>query len=149
MKKTILVLIGCLFLMSPRWAMSALGDQIKTTLLDHVQTVTQISDNGETKIALLDSIVQALQYKGEYLLNGQFGFPQNVDPDAGQTGGADFIAGLFVRLNPLVNRLVHYPDHWVFLQAIEHGPAWNYDFRTDENYFSYNIGLAFSLKPKK
>ena len=149
--KSKIVLISLMLLITglPLGFTGFIDKNISATLLDHVQITTQIDARGTTRITLLDAFIRAWDYKGDLVLNGQFGITGDVQPDPGQTAGANFIAGGFVRLDPFLNQHVVFPNHWKFLGAVEHGPGWHYDFRTHESYVNYQIGLAFQLKPKE
>jgi len=122
-------------------------DLIKTTLLDHVETVTRLR-NGETKVALLDSVILIGNYKGSSILNLQFGFDSDTKPEAGETKGVNYLAGACLRLDPFLRPYIKLPPHWEFIRAVNHGPSLYYDFRNSGWYGGYNIGLAFGLAPK-
>lgn len=122
-------------------------DQITATLLDHVMTVTQFHGT-DTRIALVDSVVQLGSVKGKSIFDLQAGFSGDTNPDAGDPSGINYIAGGFLKVSSLLNTDSIYPEHWKFLRAIEHGPVAMYDFRTKEIEAYYQAGLAFGLAPK-
>lgn len=120
---------------------------ITTTLLDHVAIVTQFH-SGETRLALVDSVVQIGSVKGKSILDLQAGFSGETAPDAGEVTGANFIAGGFLKVSSLLGTKVNFPAHWRFLNSIEHGVKVDYDFREEDTSVSYQVGLAFTLAPK-
>lgn len=129
------------------YSVSMGADLVQMTLLDHVSPVTQFK-NGETKIALVDSIVRIGSYKGKSILDLQAGFNGETKPDAGEVSGVSLLGGGFLKVSSLVGSVVKYPEHWQFLKALEHGPSLFYDFREKTWQASYQVGLAFSLQPK-
>lgn len=128
-------------------AASAMADTVEMTLLDHVMPTTQFS-SGKTKIALIDSVVLFGSHEGRSIFDLQAGFNGDTKPGPGEVSGANFIAGGFLKVSTLIAGYAHYPDHWKFLNSIEHGPYIQYDFRRDEWYGGYQVGLAFQLQPK-
>lgn len=125
----------------------AKADMVSLTLLEHVMPVTQFR-SGETRIALVDSIVQIGSYNGKSILDLQAGFNGDTKPEAGEVSGANLIGGGFLKVSSLISSSVHYPERWRFLQSVEHGPFVNYDFREKNWFGGYQAGLAFSLSPK-
>jgi len=136
-------LIGFLFLIP---GVSLADDLITTTLLDHVVPCVQFR-SGETKIALVDSVVQIGSYEGRSLLDLQAGFNGEVAPEPGDPNGASLIAGAQFKVSSLINAKLHLPDQWEFLRSLEHGPFVNYDFREKDWFGGYQIGLAFNPTP--
>lgn len=122
-------------------------NMIVSTLIDHVGPVTQFQ-SGETKLALMDSVVQIGKIKGESILDLQLGINGETKPDAGEVTSANFLAGGFLKVNSLIGENVTYPPHWKFLSSLEHGPFLHYDFRKKGFYGGYQAGLFFSLDPK-
>lgn len=118
------------------------------TLLDHVTTVTQVA-SGETRLALLDSVVLIGNRYGHSILDLQVGFSGDTKPEIGEPSGASFLAGGFFKISSLLKDKVHFADHWKFLNALEHGVSYSYDFREKRDYVSYQVGLAFTLNPKE
>lgn len=123
------------------------ADMVVATLIDHVSPVTQIK-NGETKLALVDSVIQIGSYNGKSIFDLQAGFSGETAPQSGEVAGANLVVGGFFKVSSLMNGHVHFPEHWAFLKAVEHGVAYTYDFREKRDYVSYQIGLAFALQPK-
>jgi len=119
---------------------------IVATLLDHVMPVTQIKES-ETKLALVDSVITIGHYNEQSLLHVQVGFNSETKPDSGEVTGASLIAGLFLRIDALLDGVATFPEHWKFLNSIEHGPMVFYDIREDDLFSGYQLGLAFSLNP--
>lgn len=122
-------------------------DIFTATLIDHVMTVTQIK-NGETDLALVDSIIQIGKINGGSILDLQAGFGTTVTPDAGDPTGANLLVGGFFKVSSFMKGYVKYPDQWKFLNSIEHGPVYFWDFREKRDFVGYQIGLAFGLNPK-
>lgn len=122
-------------------------DLVSLTLLDHVMAVTQFR-SGETNIALVDSIVRIGSTNGESVFDLQAGFNSNVKPDSGEVAGANLIVGGFFKVSSLVKDKIKFPDHWKFLNSIEHGPVYFYDLRDKDDFIGYQVGLAFSLQPR-
>lgn len=122
-------------------------DQITSALLDHVATVTQFK-NGETKLALVDSVIQVGSIEGRSLFDFQLGFNGNTKPQAGEVSAANLVAGGYFKVSSLLWTKLVYPDQWKFLKALEHGVAYQYDFRDHHGFVCYQVGLAFGLQPK-
>lgn len=145
MKKTVLT-IGLILMTSMLKA--AEGDLVTATLLDHVMPVTQFQ-NGTTKIALVDSIIQIGNSNDGSILDLQAGFSGDTRPEPGDPRGVNWIAGGFFKISTLLRGKLHLPEHWKFLNSLEYGPALFYDGRTKEWTGSYiQVGLAFTLNPK-
>ena len=122
------------------------ADLITTTLLDNVMTVTQFK-SGETKLALVDSIVLIGSYKGKSILDLQAGFNSETKPEPGEASGANLIAGAFFKVSTLLSSTIDFPKHWEFLNSLEHGPFYSYDFREKRDYVGYQVGFSFDLRP--
>lgn len=118
------------------------------TLTEHVTTVTQFK-SGETKLALMDSVLLIGKINGSSVLDIQAGFSGNTRPEAGKTTAADVTAGVFFKVSSLIRGRVQFPPEWTFLNSIEHGPFFNYDFREHRSLGGYQVGLAFTLNPVK
>jgi len=140
--KKLLFAVALLFVASARGE-----DLITSTLLDHVMPVTQFK-SGETKLALMDSVIQIGSYDGRSILDLQAGFSGETKPEPGEASGMNLIAGGFLKLNSVVGDAVKFPPQWSFLNALEYGPAYNYDFREKSSYLSFQVGMAFKLTPK-
>lgn len=141
MKKT-LITIALLF--SP--LVSHGEDLITSTLLSHVMTVTQFQ-SGQTNLALVDSVVQIGSMNGHSIFDLQAGFSGDVAPQPGEEKNF-LLAGGFLKVSSLIKDKVHFPDHWQFLNSLEHGPTLFYNFKEKQWQGSYQIGLAFGLNPK-
>ncbi len=141
MKKLIAVVI---LLAAPLHA----EDLVTSTLLDHVMPVTQFK-SGETKVALVDSVIQIGSIGGKSILDLQAGFSGATKPESDEVKSVNFIAGAFLKVSSLIGDKVKFPEHWKFLRAIEHGGFINYDFRKKEWLGGYQAGLAFTLNPKE
>lgn len=122
-------------------------NMIVSTLIDHVGPVTQFQ-SGETKLALMDSVVQIGKIKGKSILDLQLGFNGETKPEAGEVTSANFLTGGFLKISSLVGENVNYPAHWTFLSSLEHGPFLHYDLREKVWRGGYQAGLFFSLDPK-
>lgn len=122
------------------------SDLIQGTLLDHVMPVTQFQ-SGQTKVALVDSIIRIGRIDGNSLVDIQAGFNGNTKPQPDEPTGVNLVAGGFLKISTLISTKVNYPLHWEFLRSIQHGPAVMYDFRQKEWRGSYQVGLAFNLDP--
>lgn len=122
-------------------------DIITSTLLDHVMTVTQFK-NGETKLALMDSVVQIGTLNGSSILDLQAGFNSETKPEPNDPAGINWVGGGFFKVSTLLKDKVHFPEHWKFLNSIEHGVVYAYDFREKKDFLGYQVGLAFQLSPK-
>lgn len=127
-------------------SMKADENLIVSTLLDHVMPVTQFK-SGETKIALLDSVVQIGKANGKSVLDLQAGFNAETKPEAGEVTGANFLATAFFKVSSIVGGKIKFPEHWEFMRSLEHGPAFSYDFREKKSFICYQVGLSFSLHP--
>lgn len=139
-------IIASLILLGSVSSVSA-ADLITSTLLDHVMTVTQFQ-SGETRLALMDSIVQIGAHDGKSIFDLQVGLNGNTKPEPGEVQAANLVAGGFLKFNSFTG-LIKFPAHWEFLNGIEHGPAVYYDFRQKDWEGGYQVGLAFDLAPKK
>lgn len=143
MKKMFLLIAG-LMLSSQ---LKADENLIVTTLLDNVMTVTQFK-SGETNYALMDSVVQIGRMNGKSIFDLQAGINGDVKPGPDEVNGANFVFGGFLKVSSLFGNKVNFPDHWRFLNSIEHGPAFIYDQREHNGKFCYQVGLSFGLNPK-
>lgn len=143
MKKALVVVVALLFA-----SVAKAENLIVSTLLDHVGLITQFK-SGETKLALVDSVVRIGNTKGKSILDLQLGFNGETKPEAGEVSGANLLAGGFLKISSLIGSKVNFPEHWSFLRSLEYGPAVSYDFREEKTFFSFQAGLAFSLSPKQ
>lgn len=124
----------------------AKADVIQTTLLDHVTTVTQFK-SGETKLALLDSIIRVGKYNDKSIFDVQAGFSGETAPDSTEPTGANLLIGGLLKASTFASGLAKFPEHWEFLNSLEYGPYIQYDFREDVWVGGFQAGLAFSLQP--
>lgn len=138
----LMLIASLLFVVAP-----AEAGMIEATLLDHVMTVTQFT-SGETKLALVDSVVQIGSKEGRSILDLQAGFSGNVKPEPDQVQAANLVGGAFLKVSTLISGQVNFPSHWEFLNSLEHGAYAMYDFRDKDTDFGYQVGLAFDLAPK-
>lgn len=122
-------------------------DLIKTTLLDHVTTVTMFK-SGESNLALMDSVILLGSVDGKSLFDIQAGFSGETRPEEGEPTGASLLAGGFFKVSSLINAKAKFPAHWEFLRSLEHGVSYVYDFRQKRDFVAYQVGLAFGLNPK-
>lgn len=129
----------------PSLAKADLKDQIKLTLIDNVQAVTQIDRKGDLRPALLDSVVLLGSKGGTPLGSIQVGFAGSQNP--GANGSADLLVGAFVRVDPALKSKVNLPAHWEFLKSLEFGPAVHYSTQEKKWFGSIQLGLTFDLNP--
>lgn len=122
-------------------------DVIKTTLLDHVTTVTMFK-SGESNLALMDSVVLLGSVDGKSIFDLQAGFSGETQPASDEPTGASLLVGGFFKVSSLLNTKAKFPAHWEFLRSLEHGVSYVYDFREKRDFVAYQVGLAFSLNPK-
>jgi hypothetical protein len=141
--KKMFVIVGVLLIANSLKA----ADLITTTLLDHVMPVTQVVSK-DTKMALVDSVIQIGSKNKRSIVDLQAGFSGEVKPEPGDVSGVNLIAGGFFKVNTLLSDVINYPDHWKFLNSLEWGPVYFYDFREKRDYAGIQFGLAFSLQPK-
>lgn len=144
MKKILMFTISLLTVV---WLKAEDGNLIESTLLNHVMTVTQFQ-NGKTKLALMDSVIQIGKYKNRSIFDLQAGFNGNTRPQSGEPNSANLVLGGFLKVSPFLAELVIFPEHWKFLSSLEHGFALNYDTREQVWRGSYQVGLAFTLNPQ-
>lgn len=125
-----------------------IGGLIKTTLLDHVETVNQFSESGDNRIVLLDSVFQFGRFYNTYIGALQIGYQGITNPDGSvEANGNSFIGSVYIHLNPAVKNFVNFNPQWEFLNSLEFGPSYSYDFKAHHAYFGINVGLAFKLNP--
>lgn len=146
MKRTMFMITALVLLAFPRLAAALDEGIIESTLLDHVSVNTQFV-SGETRLALLDSVVKIGSQNGSSILDLQLGFSGNTAPEPGEASAANFLVGGFLKVSTFLKDKINFPEQWEFLRAIEHGVAYSYDFREKEDFVSYQVGLAFNLQP--
>lgn len=125
-------------------AANPLVDQVKATLLDNIEPMTQIQ-SGKVSVALLDSVFLIGKYHGEYISSIQGGIASETQV----SDGPEWIAGYAVYLDPFVRPHLITPEHWKFLSALRYGPAIHYNFSDKVWRASLNVSLAFELNPKQ
>jgi len=118
-------------------------DMVIKTLIDHVGPATQFF-SGKTKLALVDSVIQVGSVKGKSIFDLQAGYNQNSDGSKGDM----LFGGGFLKISSLLQDSVTFPEHWKFLNSLEHGPILVYDFKNGDWRGAYQVGLAFGLNPK-
>lgn len=125
-----------------------IGDQITTTLTDHVSAHSQWTTKGEHRLALMDAVILIGKMDGSAIAQGRFGFTAITNPDGGVERGSGYVADVYLNLSPFVRKYVKLAPHWTFLNSIEAGPSIGYDFRAHHTVYSFSVGLAFGLQPK-
>lgn len=144
-----LFMFGCLLLVLGKTGYcDGIGDQINATLLSHVETITQFAADGTTRIGLLDNVFQIGKIGDSYIGAARFGYKGIANSD-GSFGRGGYEAGVFIHLNPIVKDVITLNPQWDFLNALEYGPSYNYDFSQHQGFVSFDIGLAFGLNPLK
>lgn len=128
-------------------AKAEVPDLIQKTLLEHVSTVTQFK-SGETKLALVDSVILIGNYKGRSIFDLQAGYSAETNPDSGEANAGNFIIGGLFKVSSLLKDKIKFPAQWVFLNSIEYGLKYDYDTREKRDYVSLQVGLDFSLNPR-
>lgn len=126
---------------------SAKAGLVEKSLLDNVMTVTQFK-NGETNLALMDSVIQFGKMNDKSIFDLQAGFSGNTKPSESEVHAADIIAGGFFKISSLLDNKTNFPPNWEFLRSLEHGIVWQYDFRERRDFIAYQVGLSFDLNPK-
>lgn len=146
MKKIMLMVVA---LLGASFAHGALlGDQITASLIDHVAAQSQWTTKGENRLALLSSVVQIGRLDGKAIGQLRFGFTGITNPEGGVDRGAGYVADGYLNISPLIRRYVRLSPEWTFLNSIEAGPSYGYDFRDHHGYLAFSVGLAFGLSPK-
>lgn len=146
MKKILIVVLLSLFGMMPSFA-SIIGDQINATLTEHISAHTQYTTKGENKLALLASVIQIGKWNGASIAQVRFGFTGITNPDKSTTPGAGYVGDIYMNAAPLIRQYVSLDPAWTFLNNVEVGPSFAYDFREHHSYLAVSVGLAFSLNP--
>ena len=121
---------------------------VELTLLDHVSVMTQFR-SGETRLALLDSVILLGKHEGKSIVDIQFGFNGATKPEPGEVQAADLLAGGFLKWGVFTNKFLNVPEHWEFLKSLEYGSSLHYNFRDriwQGNYIQ--VGLTFDLNPR-
>ncbi len=126
-------------------AKADIGDQITASLIDHVAAHSQWTTKGENRLALLASIVQIGKMDGSSIAQIRFGYNTTVN-DSSQTDG--YVGDVYMNISPFVRKYVKLDPNWTFLNSIEMGPNYAYDFQQHHSYLAFSVGLAFGLNPK-
>lgn len=142
------LLIAIALLAGPRIAFADLGDQITASLIDHVAAHSQYTTKGDNRLVLLASIVQIGKLNGSSIAQLRFGFTGTANPDNGVSRGAGYVGDIYFNAAPFIRKYVHLEDNWTFLNSVEVGPNYAYDFRDHHAYGGVSVGLAFGLNPK-
>lgn len=122
-----------------------LGDQITASLISHVSTHSEWTTKGQNRLALLTDIVEIGKWKGSAIGQIRFGY-SNTTNTSDQSSG--YVADAYINVSPLIREYVTLNPDWTFLNSIEMGPAFAYDFREHHSYLAFSVGLAFGLNPK-
>jgi hypothetical protein len=88
------------------------------------------------------------KYKGRSIVDLQFGLSAKTNPEPGEATGGNFLVGGLFKVSSLLKDVVILPEHWKFLNSIEHGVGYYRDTREKNGYWTYSAGLAFGLNPK-
>lgn len=143
------MLLASLLFLSASHAKADIGDQITSSLIDHVAAHSQWTTKGENRLALLASIVQIGKMDGSAIAQLRFGFTGITNPDGGVDRGAGYVGDVYMNISPLIRKYVKLNSDWTFLNTIEAGPSFAYDFREKHSYLAFSVGLAFGLQPLK
>lgn len=144
--KKILMLISFLMLAQGIKA-DGLSDQIGASLINHVGAHSQWTTKGENRLALLADIIEIGKMDGAVI--GQFRLGYNAVTNSGKVvPSAGYVADAYVNISPFVRKYVNFNQNWTFLNTVEMGPAYAYDFYQHHSYLSFSVGLAFGLNPK-
>lgn len=128
---------------------SILGDQINASLIDHVSTHSQWTTKGENRLVLLADIVEIGKWKGSTIGQLRFGYSNTTNPNGTTAINSGYVADAYVNISPFVREYVTLNPDWTFLNSIEMGPSFAYDFRERHSYLAFSVGLAFGLNPKQ
>lgn len=145
MKKLLASFLLCFAFASKSHA--ELSDQIDAALLNHVETFSQFTTDGEGRVALLDSVFQVGKLNENYLAAFQAGYSVS-SKDAGTETPSGYLVGVSFHLNSVVKQFVSFSPNWTFLNSLEYGPGYYYSFADHHAYGAFNVGLAFGLNPK-
>jgi hypothetical protein len=145
--KKLLIAVGSLLVSSIGFT-EGLEDQFKLALLDHVDTVVQFRDN-DTNIALMDSILMMGHRDGRSILDLQAGFGGETKPEPGEVNQANFLYGAMFNISSLIKDKIPFASDWKFLNSLEYGVAYTHDSRENNDYWSLQAGLTFTLNPNQ
>lgn len=140
MKRLLLVVIAFLGLSVVAKA-DGIGDQIKTSLLGQIQPIHQYTTHGDSRIALLDDVLQIGHFKGEYLGFAQVGPSTTVGSGDGRIEG--YLIGGSFNWSPVIRSFVNLPSGWRFLnEQFIISSGYHYDTAMHKGTLSY---LQFSV----
>lgn len=148
MKKIIASMLLCFTCITNSHADALFSDQIDAALLNHVETLTQFTTDGEGRVALLDSVFQIGKFNNDYLVGAQAGYSVSSKDAANETPSG-YLVGVSLHLNSIVKQFVSFSPNWTFLNSLEYGPGYYYSFADHHAYGAFNVGLAFGLNPKQ
>ncbi len=126
---------------------SELGDQITASLIEHVAAHSQWTTKGENRLALLASIIQIGKIDKSSIAQIRFGY-NAVASGEDVKRSAGYVGDVYINFSPFIRRYVNFDKDWTFLNTIEIGPSYSYDFYQHHSYLAVSVGLAFSLNPK-
>lgn len=121
-----------------------LFNTVQTTLLEHVSPATQVV-SGATNVSLMDSVILIGKVNGASIFDIQAGYTQDVTSDK---DGAIIGSGFF-KVSSFLKDKIKLKDEWLFLNSVEHGPFYAYNFKEHRGFGGYQFALAFSLNPVK
>lgn len=124
-----------------------LGDQITASLINHVSANSEWTTKGENRLAFLTDIVELGKLQGSAIGQLRFGYNSVVDQQGGQVPGGGYVADAYMNISPFIRQYVNINKDWVFLNSVEMGPSFSYDFRAHHSYLAFSVGLAFGLQP--
>lgn len=143
MKKLMVGVVALLFCGSVK-ALD-ITDQIKLTLIDHVSVANQVKE-GDSRVVMVDSIVLIGKHEGRSIFDLQGGIAGDARPEAGQSG-INWIAGGFLKVSTFTKDKLKLADHWAFLNSLEYGLKYDYDFTQKKDYLALQFALSFGLAP--
>lgn len=144
------MLLALALLVGPNWAFAdGLGDQITASLINHVSASSQWTTKGENRLALLAGIVEIGKMDGSAIGQLRFGFTGIANPEGGVDRGAGYVADAYLNISPFIRKYVKLDPNWTFLNSVEAGPNYAYDFREHHSYVAFSVGLAFGLNPRQ
>lgn len=145
--KKMFVLLATLFVSVGARA-DILGDQITASLINHVSAHSQWTTKGENRLALLADIVEIGKMDGATIGQLRFGF-NAVTSNGNTTPSAGYVADAYINISPFIRKYVKFNPNWTFLNSVEIGPSYSYDFYQHHSYLAASVGLAFGLQPLK
>lgn len=147
MKKIVASFIGLLMFSSVAKA-DGVGDQITASLINHVSAHSQWTTKGENRLSLLASIIEIGKMDGSSIAQIRFGYNTIVNSDNQTEPDNGYVGDIYMNISPFLRKYVKLDPDWTFLNSIEMGPAFSYDFQHHHSYAAFSVGLAFSLNPK-